>query len=343
MKKSNNSKPIRVLSLFDGLSAARIALDKAGVKVDTYFASEIDPYATQIASKNYPDTIHLGDIREIDAKKLGKIDLVIGGSPCQDLSIAGSRLGLKGKRSNLFFEFLRLVRELKPKYFLLENVASMKKSSMRRISKELEVEPVLINSSVVSAQSRKRFYWTNVESLEQPKGTKQYICDILANPVSHQPKPELKTYGKLVEVTGKKSTKDYIPKGADESWRLDRPQRIASIGTQGQNGRIHGILGKSVTVNCEGRIIVTDYKHFRPLSPLEVERLQTIPDNYTQGVSKTQRFNMLGNAFTVEVIAHILSQMDFSNRPLSGVDALSLETEALALDLRFRFQNRMAA
>lgn len=347
MKRSN--RPIRVLSLFDGLSAARVALDRAGIPVETYYASEIDPWAVEISTRNYPETIHLGDIREIDGKALGEIDLIVGGSPCQDLSIAGFRNGFKGKRSRLFFEFVRLIHEIKPRYFLLENVASMKPGARKRISKEMGVEPVRINSSLVSAQNRDRLFWTNAGEIPQPKNRKIYLGDILEKSVSEGMDPALKSSGRINDITGKKKPSDYLPKGAGDSWRLDKPQRCGHIGTQGQNGRIFGIYGKSSALATSGRVLVTDYKYFRPITPIEAERLQNLPDNYTFGVSKTQRMKMLGNGFTVDVIAHILRHMDFSGKTLSGAAVLplpvspSLRLQAHALELRLRLQKRLAA
>lgn len=341
-------KHIRVLSLFDGLSAARIALDKLGIPC-TYYASEIDPWAVEVSHRNYPEIIQLGDVRGVDGKKLKNIDLVVGGSPCQDFSIAGYQRGFRGQRSRLFFEYVRLVRETKPRFWLLENVASMKDRSRDRISEELGVEPIRINSSLVSAQNRDRYYWTNAGEITPPEDRKIYLCDILEGKVTEHAPTHLKSAGKISSVTGKKTKAAHLPKGAGKDWRLDKPQRIGHIGTQGQNGRIFGIYGKASALSTSGRVIVTDYEHFRPLTPIECERLQTIPDNYTFGVSKTQRLKMLGNSFTVDVIAYIISHMDFRGGPLSGADALPVpdrrfpDHEAKILDLRFRLQKRLAA
>ena len=155
---------MNVLSLFDGMSCGRIALERAGIKVDKYFASEIDKYAIQVAKKNYPDTIHIGDVQEImypESFDGHKIDLVIGGSPCQGFSFAGKNLNFDDPRSKLFFEYARLVKECKPKYFLLENVR-MKQESQDVISEILGVKPIAINSSLVSAQNRNRLYWFHI-------------------------------------------------------------------------------------------------------------------------------------------------------------------------------------
>ena len=169
---------INVLSLFDGMSCGRIALDKLGIEVDNYFASEIDKYAIQVAKANYPNTIHIGDVTKVRAEDLPKIDLLIGGSPCQGFSFAGKGLNFEDPRSKLFFEFVRLVRECKPEYFFLENV-KMKKEHQAVISEQLGVQPIEINSSLVSAQNRKRLYWTNIPNVKQPEDKGILLKDIL--------------------------------------------------------------------------------------------------------------------------------------------------------------------
>lgn len=164
-KKSNNLKDgINVLSLFDGISCGQVALERAGIKVNNYYSSEIDKNAIKITMANYPDTIQLGDVRNIDVKKLPKIDLLMGGSPCQDLSCCKNNSeGLKGKKSGLFFEYVRILKEIKPKYFLLENVASMRDDDRDIITSIIGVKPIMIDSADFSAQVRKRYYWTNIK------------------------------------------------------------------------------------------------------------------------------------------------------------------------------------
>jgi DNA-cytosine methyltransferase len=169
---------MNVLSLFDGMSCGRIALDRLGIKVDNYYASEIDKYAIQVSQANYPDIIQVGDITELDLSTLPKIDLVMGGSPCQGFSFAGKQLAFDDPRSALFFEFVRCVEELKPKYFLLENVR-MKKEYLDVISEYMGVEPIMINSALVSAQNRVRYYWTNIPGIEQPEQRGIVLRDIL--------------------------------------------------------------------------------------------------------------------------------------------------------------------
>ena len=169
---------MKVLSLFDGISCGRLALERAGIKVDKYYASEIDRYAIQVAKKNYPDTIQLGDCTKLNYLELLDVDLVIGGSPCQGFSFAGKQLNFNDPRSKLFFEFVRAVRTIRPKYFLLENV-KMKKEYQDAISAELGVEPIEINSSLVSAQNRKRLYWTNIPNITQPADKGILLKDIV--------------------------------------------------------------------------------------------------------------------------------------------------------------------
>ena len=156
---------MNVLSLFDGMSCGMIALDRLGIKVDNYYASEIDKYAMQVSAANYPEIIQVGDITKLDLSTLPKIDLVMGGSPCQGFSFAGKQLAFDDPRSALFFEFVKCVDTLKPKYFLLENV-KMKKEYLDIISEYIKIEPIFINSSLVSAQSRQRYYWTNIPNVE---------------------------------------------------------------------------------------------------------------------------------------------------------------------------------
>jgi DNA-cytosine methyltransferase len=194
---------MNVLSLFDGMSCGRIALDKLGIKVDKYFASEIDKYAIKVSEANYPDIVRLGDVRDVRGEDLPKIDLMIAGSPCQGFSFAGKQLAFDDPRSALFFEFTRLLDECKPKYFLLENVR-MKKEHLQVITDLLGVEPILINSSLVSAQNRKRYYWTNIPGVEQPMDKGIVLKDILESGNSAD----------LVGNNGKKLLKEDIQKGS---------------------------------------------------------------------------------------------------------------------------------
>ena len=493
---------MKVLSLFDGMSCGQIALSKLGIKVDKYYASEIDKYAIQITQKNFPDTVQLGDVCDIDPKDFMDVDLLLFGSPCQGFSFAGKQLAFDDPRSALFFEAIRLLKAIKPKYFLAENVR-MKKEFLEVFTEQVsscytaddvapeykdifgsvKFEPHFINSSLLSAQSRQRYYWTNIPNIKQPKDKGIVLRDILEyepqdptlmsdNFVARQIKNEkdgcLITEGKekasnlsaeeyvkngrqgdylacdddgkpvadLVGQNGKKMLKEDIQKGTAlmardyKGWntygmtgvRVDSPKKVGNIyPSGGQNGNVyseegksptlssgegikgrgvgsnnapkietkpkqvgvavdlkgHDIIkrvyspeGKSPTINAHsggntepkvvtggamrGRaydekgkrmdkdgvsvaektkqmlelrkdeksnaittvgkdsLVVTDKEemHWRKLTPLECERLQTVPDGYTEGVSNTQRYRMLGNGWTVDVIAHILTNME---------------------------------
>ena len=169
---------MNVLSLFDGMSCGRLALDRLGIEVDQYYAAEIDKYAIQVTQENWPETIQLGDVTQIKAKDLPKIDLILAGSPCQGFSFAGKQLAFDDPRSALFFEFVRILKECNPKYFLLENV-KMKKEFLEIITQQVGAEPILINSALVSAQNRQRYYWTNIPGVEQPEQRGGVLRDIL--------------------------------------------------------------------------------------------------------------------------------------------------------------------
>jgi DNA (cytosine-5)-methyltransferase 3A len=295
---------MRILSLFDGISCARVALEKVGIPIDVYYSSEIDKYAITIAQKNYPDTIQLGDVRNVNS--ITDIDLMIGGSPCQDLSIAKKdRKGLKGKRSELFWEFVRILEKIKPKYFVLENVASMNKENEDIISKALGVKPIMIDATLVSAQRRKRLFWTNISDIKLPEDKGIFLQDILQ--LNHDFHGVYSNYyNKIIK------TKAYT---TGIGCRVARPVMIAKIGKGGQGDRVYSIVGKSVALSANGGgrgaktglYVVNDF--VRKLTPIECERLQCLPDNYTEGISNTQRYKCLGNAFNVDVVAHILKSI----------------------------------
>ena len=489
---------MKVLSLFDGMSCGRIALDRLGIAVDTYYASEIDKYAIEVAQKNYPDTIHVGDVTQLNADDFQDVDLILAGSPCQGFSFAGKQLAFDDPRSALFFEFIRLLKAIKPKYFLLENV-KMKKEFLEVITDQVSacypefqghdlfggrIEPILINSSLVSAQSRQRYYWTNIPNITQPEDKGIVLRDILeTDAISDEFIHSQKSvdymnrgndkwkqannrradgyeqsadkeksfaitanwhkgvpYNYFKETKPKQvgnSKKEYVSKQSVEKYVEDvnadfndpynkktiKGNKSTSLRTNSSNGNMwvnekalketkpkqvgiasdingHDILkrvyspdGKSPTLNTMGggnrepkvvsggafrgrayddkgkrmdrdgdsvanktkqmlelrqdrksNAITTVYKdsvvvseirkksktvrsggrdsydrhewdsvdelHWRKLTPLECERLQTVPDNYTNHVSNTQRYKMLGNGWTVDVIAHILNNME---------------------------------
>jgi len=411
---------MNVLSLFDGMSCGRIALERLGIKVDNYYASEIDKYAIQVSQANYPDIIQVGDITELDLSTLPKIDLIMGGSPCQGFSFAGKQLAFDDPRSALFFEFVRCVKELNPKYFLLENVR-MKKEYLDVISEYMGVEPIMINSALVSAQNRVRYYWTNIPGVEQPKDRGMVLKDILEDGFDSE---RDKSYcidanyykGASVEQYKKKcrrrlvnkTKKEYISKQSVEKYVEDvnaefndpynkktvKGDKSTTLRTNSSNGNMwvndkaikidkekkqrtmiptdvdskyylsdkaidymnrgsekytgkktraeHYIKhesekSKTLTANMHkgvpyGVIAVDSYRevrteeakrlrkemrqtkekevYWRKLTPVECERLQTVPDNYTNHVSNTQRYKMLGNGWTIEVITHILKNME---------------------------------
>jgi len=386
---------LNVLSLFDGISCGRVALERAGIKVDTYYASEIDKYAIKITQKNYPDTIQLGDVNNIDFTQfIGKIDLLLGGSSCQDLSIAKqNRQGLKGERSKLFWKYVEALNIVKPKWFIFENVASMKKADKDIITKELGVEPIMIDSALVSAQQRKRLYWTNIPGIEQPEDKHIYLQDILESEYTDR----LKSY--CIDASYFKGTnlEQYLEKKRRQVV-FDKPFKVGQFNSGGQGDRVYAIEGKSVTLSANGggrgaktglylipvqydrknkigkelekaiTLMASDWMglnrnqkqnavvccvaqrgrynddgeikqqyeprfdgktntlttvqkdnmvwnieemYIRKLTPVECERLQTLPDNYTEGISNTQRYKCLGNAWTVDVIAHILKHINY--------------------------------
>ena len=448
---------MNVLSLFDGMSCGRIALDRLGIEVDTYYASEIDKYAIAVAKENYPDTIHVGDITQLDPKDFQDIDLILAGSPCQGFSFAGKQLAFDDPRSALFFEFIRLLKAIKPKYFLLENVR-MKQQYLDVITQQVsecypdhegndlfdsKIEPILINSALLSAQSRQRLYWTNIPHVKQPEDLGIVLKDILEDEVEehylagknllenyqggNQLNPNYKSQANTIHDKNKKSGVICAgTHGYANGYVETKPKQVGKVKDGGQGNRIystdgksstlsaqsggtagngntlietkpkqvgiasdingHDILkrvyspeGKSPTLNTmgggnrepkvavENRIVVDperkrliiaeanekgytiiedgdcfdinypnsktrrgrkmkykcnaltpsaqEYMHFkdltwRKLTPLECERLQTVPDNYTASVSNTQRYKMLGNGWTVEVICHILKNME---------------------------------
>jgi len=408
---------MNVLSLFDGMSCGRIALERLGIKVDNYYASEIDKYAIQVSQANYPDIIQVGDVTELDTSTLPKIDLIMGGSPCQGFSFAGKQLAFDDPRSALFFEFVRCVKELQPKYFLLENVR-MKKEYLDVISEYMGVEPIMINSALVSAQNRVRYYWTNIPGIEQPEQRGIVLRDILETQTDEKPVKDTERnqrhyrndnekslcmtatmykgagnngmtlvqqkplhIGTAVDIKGHDQIKRVYsedgksptlttcggghrePKIVAGAWRgryykdgvrqdqfgsvagktkqmlelrkdektntvttvqkdnvvvTTKPKRVGTIKDGSQGDRIYSQDAKGITLNAQsggtagsGNMLVEDKEvYWRKLTPVECERLQTVPDNYTNHVSNTQRYKMLGNGWTIEVITHILKNME---------------------------------
>lgn len=273
---------MNVLSLFDGSSCGQLALRRANIKYDNYYASEIDKYAIVITQKNFPDTIQMGDVTKIKGINLPKIDLLIGGSPCQSFSNSGNGSGFSGK-SGLFFEYLRLLKELKPKYFLLENVV-MKKEWCNKISYYLNVDPIKINSELLSCQSRPRLYWTNIPGLKQPIDKEINLKDCLEENIEEKYYLSNKALNRFARMI---PSKKYLTK---------------------DDVKVHTLVANYNKLYPRSDYI-KDIKGIRKFTPLECERFQTVPDNYTEGVSDTRRYHMLGNGWTVDIIAHIFSNI----------------------------------
>jgi site-specific DNA-cytosine methylase len=290
---------MNVLSLFDGISCSIVALKRANIEIKNFYACEIDSNAIKVSKKNHPEIIHLGSV--VGLTPPNNIDLLIGGSPCQDLSIAKKgRKGLEGERSKLFYEYVRIMKECNPKYFILENVNSMSKESKAKITEVMGVEPIMIDASLVSAQSRKRLFWTNIPVTKLPEDKGILLKDILQDAEVDE---RMVSKGKAYTLTA-----SYNGAVVDNS--IKRKQRtmvrIKELEkSTGQAHRVYDPKGKSATLSNSGAgLIKAD--SLRKLTPIECERLQGLPDNYTEGVSKTQRYKCLGNAFNVDVIVHIL-------------------------------------
>lgn len=306
---------MNVLSLFDGISTGRLCLEMVGIPVDNYFSSEINPRAIQISEKNYPDIIRLGDVITIDVGKLPKIDLVIAGSPCQGFSRAGLCLNFEDPRSKLFFEFVHIldaIRERNPDVkFLLENV-EMKKEWREVITKYVGVEPYLINSKLLSAHNRPRTYWTNIDFEKPIEDAGITVLDIVEavdtsdfvnhNGVLFDPRirPECRDLVSVVdgEVRIRQATKlGYIVAENGDGVSLDFPT------SKTRRGRVTKQKTACLTTSSEPLVYVDGA--IRQLTITEKERLQTLPDGFTEGVSYGARLEALGNGWTASVVAHI--------------------------------------
>ena len=374
---------MNVLNLFGGMEVGRLAMDRANVSVDKYFSAEIDKYAIQIANKNHSDIIQLGDVTKIDTEDLPQIDLLMGGSPCQGFSFAGKQLNFSDPRSKLFFEFIRIMNELKPRYVLLENVR-MKKEYEDVITEHMGFPPQLLNSSKVSAQNRWRNYWFGTyingkyeQIMIPPMEDKGLVLkDILQEDHNEPPIPinernarhhrnenqkglcttatmykgagnnGMTIVDRSLSVGEAEEYSHYKYRATKEVYHMNgkaptlltmqggnREPKVATYSTKG--GRIvnrrldeSGVrkdyqlelpyttqveVRDDDKTNCLTTVqkdnVVVQGMTWRKLTPIECERLQTLPDNYTEGVSKTQRYKMIGNGWTVDVIAHILGEM----------------------------------
>ena len=290
---------LNVLSLFDGISCGQIALHKLGIKVNKYYASEINKNSILITKKNYPNTIQLGDVRNIQTSELPKINLLFGGSPCQSFSTIGNNKGFQGK-SGLFYEYVRLLRKINPTYFLFENVR-MKKEWQDIISTELGVEPIVINSSLVSAQNRIRLYWTNIPNIRLPFNKNIFLKDVVENIV----KP------KLI-----RSFRNYVPNNFP---LFVDPYNKSAINS-----------GKSTTLRLNvfnGNMWIKCDNGYRNLTVKECEKLQTLPLGYTdiKNISDSSKKKVIGDGWTVDVISHILSHIPLAeNSKEDGIPPIKI-------------------
>ncbi len=326
------TKKLNVLSLFNGCGMLRPALDNAGIEVENYYSSEIDKYASEIANKNYPDTIQLGDVTKWSEWDLPKIDLLTAGFPCQDLSVAGKQLGLNGERSGLLYDVLKIRDDLKPKYFLFENVASMSQHWRDEITRLVGVNPVELNSKYWGAQNRARLFWTNIpgakniEMTQVQNDRKIYLKDILIDGLTGIAQAE---YDALFINSEKQLQilKDDVPSnemvrvaeflGGSQGYRVygkqGKSQTLAALGggAGAKTGLIFSVVqkghgfnkgkrfddGKTPTLTSnswEHNNHITSQIGIRKLHPIECERLMNLSDNYTQGLSKTQCYKMVG-------------------------------------------------
>jgi DNA-cytosine methyltransferase len=300
---------MNVLSLFDGISCGQLALQRAGIKYDKYYASEIDKHAIKVTQHNYPETTQIGDVTQVRSSDLPKIDLLIGGSPCQSFSNAGKGEGFDGK-SGLFWEFVRLLDECKPKYFLLENV-KMKKEWQKIISKALNIEPIKINSNLVSAQTRERLYWTNIPNVDQPEDLGITLEDILedigpdGNYYDKKKLNKATILGRRLNEHGKRD--DY-----NKSIPITQCLEVRATNRNKSNCITTVAKDNVLTTLPIGRHIDA-FKNklpFRYYTTKEYCRLQTVPDNYFEGVaSENQIRKMIGNGWTVDVITHIFKEI----------------------------------
>jgi DNA-cytosine methyltransferase len=345
---------IRVLSLFDGMGCGLQALKDMGEEVSEYHAFEIDPHCITVAKRNHPEIIHHGSVVNADFSQFIGFDLLIGGSPCQDFSFAGKQIAFNDPRSALFFEFVRAKQIVQPTFFLFENV-KMKQESLDVISEALRVHPVVINSALVSAQNRVRYYWTNLQGFSLPFDLKQTWGDIRERGVngesyyytekamqwlgrhsrSHNKTLRVHTDHEKMQMLEASHSKKYssqrffgiVDMTNDEQAvaamrgrylvggkRQDDKMFTKGLTTQYIEFRYDGKTNALTTVGKDNVVVPftlpdrvpVDEFFFRYITPLECERLQTLPDGYTDGVSNTQRYRMLGNGWTVKVISHIL-------------------------------------
>lgn len=294
-------RKMKILSLFDGISCGMVALKRAGIQVEKYYASEIEKHAEAVSMFHFPEVIRLGDVNNYEEWELPQIDLLIGGSPCQDLSIAkANREGLDGERSGLFWRYVQCLEKFKPQYFLLENNNSMPKEAKDTITKILGVEPIMINSALVSGQLRKRLYWTNIPGIELPNDKGISLKDVILSGEVDRDKALCLTR----RYAGFNGSQDYF---RHRYFGKSFGQAIfEGQATPEEHKQAYKKYGKYSGVEVDGTI--------RQMSHIECERLQTLPDDYTKyelignevkETPKNARYEMIGNGWTVDVIAHI--------------------------------------
>lgn len=307
-------KGINVMSLFDGMSCGRIALDKLGVEINTYYASEIKEDAIKVTQYNYSKTKQLGSVTEIDENNISVIDVIIGGSPCQNLSVAMAkqhRKGLDGDKSSLFYEYYRLLQEIKPKYFLLENVGGMDKKDRDIITELLGVEPIKINSRLVSAQLRNRLYWTNIPGVKQPQDRGILLNNILLDGWSDREKARciLESDSRPLTTPIKMFHRYYSTGFTTLIFKSEQHYKDC---VEHYKTHFHNLSAKDIDTKLKSENIdLHIYDGVRYLYQEELEELQTVPKGYTSILSRNEAAGLLGDGWTVDVIAHILSFMEF--------------------------------
>lgn len=328
---------MKYLSLFSGIGGFELGIRDAFPGAECVGYSEIDKHAIKVYQSHFPEHKNYGDIKDVNINSLPDFDMLVGGFPCQDLSIAkANRKGLDGDRSGLFWNMLDVLRTKKPRYFCFENVASMAKKDRDIITNKLGVEPLMINAALVSAQSRKRLFWCNWE-VKQPKDRMLILNDILeenpnVKPLSDAHVAWLKSpSGKkridmgMLKINPEKvvtlTARGYLSWGGNY---VMHPVRLGNINnSESQGNRIYSVLAKAVTLSANGGglgaktgiYLVYNGKYWilRMLSPIECERLQCFPDNWTQSCKNTQRYKQLGNAVNVEVVKHIMNELRRNN------------------------------
>lgn len=299
---------MNTLSLFDGMSCGQIALERVGLKIDNYYASEIKPHGISVTQENYPETIQLGSVLDVKGQELPKIDLLIGGSPCQNISVAMAkkhRKGLEGDKSSLFYEYYRLLEETNPAHFLLENVGGMDEKDVETINSLLGVEPIRINSKLMSGQLRNRMYWTNIPNVKQPEDRNIKLADVLDEGWTNREKARcLLESDSRPLVNTMKMFHRYHSTGFNTL--IFKSEKHYDECLQHYTENFKGMSAKQID---ETGIKSDVYEGLRYLNQKELERLQTVPEGYTSSINRNQAASLLGDGWTVDVIAHIFKNL----------------------------------